>query len=96
MYNYSNRAWVSPDPYDSFTMDEIAGKELDYVGTQINHYPVRLLTFRLDRDVYKRGKVKSIYVRSVFRNTVRLSAYEISTNEDGSIELQLKEVRDGN
>lgn len=96
MYNYSNKTWVSPDPYDSITLDEIASKELDYVGTQINHFPARLITFRTDRDVFKRGKVKSVYVRSTFRGTTRLTAYEIVFNENNSVEVHVKEVRHEN
>ena len=82
MYNYSNSVWSSYDDYSQNTVDEIASEELDYAGEQVNHFPARVLTFRLDREKLFNSKVKSVYIRSCFAGKVLISAYEVEIRDN--------------
>ena len=91
MYNYSNRIWVSYDPYNEMTIKEIAALELEHEGMQMNHYPVRVFTFRQDRDKVFGPAIRSVYVRSIYGGKLRISAYEVEVI-DNKAEIILKEV----
>jgi hypothetical protein len=89
MYNYSNSVWVSPDPYDKYTFDEVVSGELDYVRVQLNHYPVRILSFRQDRDKVFGASIKTVYLRTSFFGSTRISAYEVNVvNGVGEVTLK--------
>ena len=88
MYNYSNRIWLSPDYFDPLTLEEIVRGDFDFDGIQMNHYPARVLTFRMDRKEVLGDKIKSVYMRSKFAGEIRFSVYSVS---DGG-ELKLEKV----
>ena len=94
MYNYSNRIWESSHEYDPITVEEILNLELEHEGTQLNHYPVRVFTFRLDRENILKGKLKTLYVRSKYRGKILVSAYEVKVSK-GITEVILRKVHVG-
>lgn len=92
MYNYSNRVWESSYEYDPVTVKELLAGELEHEGMQINHFPLRVFTFRQDREQIFKSSLKTLYVRSKFMGSFIVTAYEVSI-KNGVAEVTLKEVR---
>jgi hypothetical protein len=90
MYNYSNRIWVSSSPYNPDTVSELLALELEHEGAQINHYPVRVFTFRLDRETVYADKVQTVYIRSIFAGETRIAVY-ICKQVNGVAVVELRE-----
>ena len=90
MYNYSNRIWVSSSPYNPDTVNELLALELEHEGSQINHYPARVFTFRLDRETVYADKVQTVYIRSIFAGETRITVY-VCKQVNGIAVVELRE-----
>ena len=106
MYNFSNEFWYTPYPYDEETMDDIEAGALDEIRHDapfsiiehyyINHYPLRLLTFNLNRRFFapEDEEILAVYVRSNYQGISTLSAYEVHLENNTTV-LTLKNSRVG-
>ena len=96
MYNYANEVWYEPFPYEKDLMNLIEEGGMDDESMYFNHYPVRYLTFRDERNFFEHeGPVQTIYVRSTYRGQYRLTAYQFEKDEQGAAVLKIVEVRFG-
>ena len=100
MYSFSNESWYTPFPYEKETMDfiEEGGMDDDEYTEHfhINHYPVRLLTFRLNRSRFtdEEEKIQAFYVRSKYQGRYRLTAYEMRIDGE-HMTIKIIESREG-
>jgi hypothetical protein len=81
MYNFANEVWVSSKPQKFLDIEK---NNVSHVW--MNHYPLRLLTFTLQRDQFflKYNGPLYIYVRSQYRETLLESSYQFSWDEESS------------
>ena len=75
MYNGSNAIWISEFPYNDEEFNDIAKGLYDFDKIQINHYPLRVLTFN-DRSSVMSSATSTIYVRSRFKDHQLVVAYQ--------------------
>ena len=75
MYNGANAFWISEFPYNDEEFNDMVKGLYDFDKIQINHYPLRVLTFN-DRDNVMSIAPSMIYVRSSYRGHQLLVAYE--------------------
>ena len=87
MYNFANEVWISSQLIPASDTISSAGQ-----ARWFNHYPLRMLTFHLDRGLYwNNPSVQFIYLRSRYRDVELRSIYQIDRRENG---INLKLLQD--
>lgn len=89
MYNYSNAIWVSDFPYNKQELNDIRDGLYDHSKIQVNHYPLRVISFNNSRDKFFPNQPGSFYVQSSFRGITILRAYQSRLESDELI-IELK------
>ena len=89
MYNYSNAFWISDFSYQQEEFNDIKDGLYDHNKIQVNHYPLKIISFTNSREHFFSTHPKSFYVKSSFRGISLMRAYE-SHISNGELIIELK------